>query len=208
MTAHQVATAGQAALLLQPELRPLLQYLMREARSAGEVARELNVPLARASYLLGKLGREGIVLVERTETRAGRPIKRYRMAPTWFIPYEVTAADTLESFWSAQLGPRMNDIAGFAARQLQEHHPVWGFWLSQGEVYSNLEVGTAQGPARDLLAGDEPLMLTIAALRLTEPQARLLKRRLLALLTEASSWETGGATEYTLSLLLVRGSVE
>lgn len=208
MTAHQVATAGQAALLLQPELRPLLQYLMREARSAGEVARELNVPLARASYLLGKLGREGIALVERTEARAGRPIKRYRVASTWFIPYEVTAADTLESFWAAQLGPRMTEIAGFAARQLQEHHPVWGFWLSQGEVYSNLEVGTAQGPARDLLAGDEPLMLTIAALRLTEPQARMLKRRLRTLLTEVASWETTGATEYTLSLLLARGSIE
>lgn len=208
MTAHQVATAGQAALLLQPELRPLLQYLMREARSAGEVARELKVPLARASYLLGKLGREEVAFVERSEARAGRPIKRYRVASTWFIPYEVTAADTLESFWAAQLGPRMTEIAGFAARQLQEHHPVWGFWLSQGEVYSNLEVGTAQGPARDLLAGDEPLMLTIAALRLTEPQARMLKRRLRTLLTEVASWETTGATEYTLSLLLARGSIE
>ena len=208
MTAHQVATAGQAALLLRPELRPLLQYLMQEARSAGEVARELGVPLARASYLLAKLQREEIARVERTEARAGRPIKRYRVADTWFVPYEVTAAETLESFWAAQLTPRMNGVAGFATRQLQEHHPVWGFWISQGEVYSNLEVGDRHGPATDLLSGDEPLMLTVAALRLADPQARLLKRRLLALLTEASSWETAGATEYTLSLLFVRGSIE
>lgn len=208
MTVHQVASAGQATLLLQPELRPLLQYLMQEARSAGEVARELGVPLARASYLLGKLQREEIAVVERVEARSGRPVKRYRVFPTWFIPYEVTAAETLESFWAAQLGPRMNEIAGFAARQLQERHPVWGFWLSQGEVYSNLEVGDRRGPARDLLEGDEPLMLTVGAMQLAEPQARMLKRRLLALFTEAASWETGGATEYTLSLILVRGSVE
>ncbi|ULH18135.1 ArsR family transcriptional regulator (plasmid) [Deinococcus sp. KNUC1210] len=208
MTVHQVASAGQATLLLRPELRPLLQYLMQEARSAGEVARELKVPLARASYLLRKLQRGEIAVVERVEARSGRPVKRYRVFPTWFIPYEVTAAETLESFWAAQLVPRMNEVAGFAARQLQEHHPIWGFWLSQGEVYSNLEVGNRRGPARDLLEGDEPLMLTIAALRLAEPQARILKRRLLALLTEASTWDTGSATEYTLSLILVRGSVE
>ncbi len=91
---------------------------------------------------------------------------------------------------------------------MQERHPVWGFWLSQGEVYSNLEVGDRRGPARDLLEGDEPLMLTVGAMQLAEPQARMLKRRLLDLFTEAASWETGGATEYTLSLILVRGSVE
>jgi len=208
MTVHQVASAGQATLLLQPELRPLLQYLMQEARSAGEVARELQVPLARASYLLKKLQREEIAVVERVEARSGRPVKRYRVFPTWFIPYEVTAAETLESFWAGQLVPRMNEVAGFAAHQLQAHHPIWGFWLSQGEVYSNLEVGDRRGPARDLLEGDEPLMLTVAALRLAEPQARILKRRLLALLTEASTWDTGSATEYTLGLILVRGSVE
>lgn len=144
--------------------------------------------------LLQALVYQGIVL--------GNHLRRQ----TWFIPYEVTAAETLESFWAAQLVPRMNEVAGFAARQLQAHHPIWGFWLSQGEVYSNLEVGDRRGPARDLLEGDEPLMLTVAALRLAEPQTRILKRRLLALLTEASTWDTGIATEYTLGLILVRGS--
>jgi hypothetical protein len=205
---HQVATAGQAALLLRPDLRPLLQLLMRRACSAGDVAQELGVPLARASYLLGTLQREGVAFVERTDPRAGRPVKRYRAAPRWFVPYEVTSSETLEGFWLTQLGPRMDALAALAARQLQEDRPVWGFWLSQGEVHSNLEIGDGQGPARDLFASDEPLMLTITALRLPEPQARLLKRRLLAVLKEAASWEAEKAPTYTLSLLLVRGGVE
>lgn len=208
MTAHQVATPPQADLLLVPEFRPLLNFLMQEARSASDVARQLGVPLSRASYLLGKLQRGGVAFVERVEARAGRPVKRYRVLPRWFIPYEVTAAETLEAFSLAQIGPRMERIAAFAAHQLREHQPVWGLWLSQGETHSNLEIGDARGPARALFAGDEPLMLTIANLRLAAPQARELKRRMLALLEDCAAWETPDAPEYTVSLMLVRGSVE
>ncbi|GAA5513947.1 hypothetical protein Dcar01_02696 [Deinococcus carri] len=208
MTAHHVATSQQAALLLHPEFRPLLQYLMQDARSATEVAHRLQLPLPRASYLLLKLQRAGVAVVERVDPRAGRPIQRYRVAPRWFIPYDVTAAETLDAFWWGQIRPRMAQIATLAARQAQDYAPVWGLWLSQGETDSNLEIGDEAGPARDVFAGDEPLMLTIAGLRLNEAQARLLKRQLLNLLEEAARWETPNAPEYTLSLLLVRGGVE
>lgn len=208
MTAHQVASSRQAALLLVPDHRPLLNFLMQEARSASEVAHHLDVPLARASYLLGKLQRGGVAFVERVEARAGRPVKRYRVPPRWFIPFEVTAAENLETFSLGQIGPRMERIAAFAAHQLREHQPVWGVWLSQGEEHSDLEIGDAGGPARALFAGDEPLMLTIATLRLAAPQARELKRRMLALLQECAAWEAPDAPEYALSLMLVRGRVE
>lgn len=208
MSAHQVATPSQAALLLVPDHRPLLNFLMQDARSASEVARHLGVPLARASYLLGKLHRGEVAFVERTEARAGRPVKRYRVLPRWFIPYEVTAADTLEAFSLTQIGPRMERIAAFAAHQMREHQPVWGVWLSQGEEHSDLEIGDARGPAQALFAGDEPLMLTIASLRLAAPQARELKRRMLALLQDCATWEVPDAPQYTVSLMLVRGSVE
>ncbi|MBZ9751370.1 winged helix-turn-helix domain-containing protein [Deinococcus sp. HMF7604] len=208
MPPHHVATAAQAALLIRPDLRPLLQLLMQGARSAAEVARELGMPLARASYLLGQLQRAGVAGIERVDARAGRPIKRYRVAPRWFIPYGVTAAATLDDLWLGQLAPRMAQLATLAARQTQSYAPVWGLWLSQGDTDSNLELGDETGPAHALFAGDEPLMLTIATLRLGDEQARRLKGRMLALLKEAAEWETPGAAPHTLSLLLVRGAVD
>ncbi|WP_240741063.1 ArsR family transcriptional regulator [Deinococcus sp. Arct2-2] len=207
MTPYSVATSPQTRLLFDPEMRPLLQYLMQAPRSAAEVARQLDLPLTRASYLLLKLQQAEVALVERVDRRAGRPIKRYQVLPRWFIPYEVTAAETLDAFWWEQLRPRMAQVAVLAARQVQERAPVWGLWLSQGTADSNLEIGDETGPAQDVFAGDEPLMLTIATVRLDGPQARRLKGRLLALLNEAAQWETPGAPEYTLSLLLVRGAV-
>lgn len=205
---HDVATATQAALLLRPDLRPLLQYLMEDARSATDVAARLGVPLTRAAYLLRTLTRAQVAIVERTEARAGRPVKRYRVASRWFIPYTVTAAETLEAFWLAQSGPRMEKITALAARQVQEDVPVSGLWLSQGEGVSDLEIGNEAGPARDLFGGDEPLMLTIAGVRLDEAQARALKRRLLALFEETARSERMGAPVFTLGLLLVQGGVD
>ena len=203
-----MATPQQAALLLRPDLRPLLNCLMQEARSAADVARHLNLTLGQASYQIGKLHRTGIAVIERVDTRAGRPVKRYRVAGCWFIPYEVTAAETLDGFWLTQIRPRMDLIAGFAAAQLRAHSPSWGLWLSGRSGQSQLEIGTAHGPARHILEGDEPLMLTIAGLRLTEPNARRLKQKLLELLTEVGGLETPAAPIYTLSLMLVRGSAE
>lgn len=171
------------------------------------MARQLNLPLARASYLLSKLQRAGVSFVEQVDGRAGRPIKRYRVSPRWFIPYEVTAAETLDALWWEQLRPRMAHMAALAARQVQGRGPVWGLWLSQGKTDSSLEIGDEAGPAQYVFAGDEPLMLTIAMLRLDESQARHLKRRLLGLLEEAAQWESPHAPEYTLSLMLVRGGV-
>jgi predicted ArsR family transcriptional regulator len=99
---------------------------MQDGRSASEVARHLEIPLSRASYLLGKLHRGEVAVVERIEARAGRPMKRYRVSPRWFIPFEVTAAENLEAFSSAQIGPRMERIAALAAQQMREYQPVWG----------------------------------------------------------------------------------
>ncbi|MFT2720371.1 ArsR family transcriptional regulator [Deinococcus sp. A31D244] len=208
MTTHHVATPRQAALLLRPELRPLLNYLMQDARSAADVARHLNLTLGQASYQVGKLQAVGVAVIERVDARAGRSVKRYRVSDRWFIPYEVTAEETLEGFWLSQIGPRMDRIAGFAAAQLWAHSPSWGLWLSGQGGQSQLEIGDAGGPARNIFEGDEPLMLTIAGLRLTEPNARRLKRLLLELMREGGTLESPDAPQYTLSLMFVRGSAE
>lgn len=209
MTVHRIADGKQAALLLDADLRVLLGLLMRDARSAGEVARHLAVSLPRASYLLGKLLRADVAFVERVEQRAGRPVRRYRVPGRWFIPYQVTSAETLEALLLAQITPRMDRMAVFGAAQLRAQQPNWGLWLSGAEEYGSLEIGDETGPATALFESEAPIMFTIASSRLSRMQAEELKRRMLRLVEECSAW-TGAdeeASEYTFSLMLVKGGV-
>ncbi|GAA5533809.1 winged helix-turn-helix domain-containing protein [Deinococcus aluminii] len=208
MTGHQVANAAQAALLLDVTLRPLLGFLMHAPRSASEVAAHLDVNLQRAHYLLGKLVRAGVAEVVNVQPRAGRAVKWYRVAPRWFIPFEITGAETLEAFLAAQILPRMARFVQLSTNLLREHQPTWGYWLEQGPETSNLRMGDLGGTAEALFVGDEPFLLNIGNNRLSRERAAELKRRLIALLEEFSDLETAGAPEYTIGLMLVRGGVD
>lgn len=208
MAGDGVANAAQAALLLDVTLRPLLGFLMHAPRSAGEVAAHLDMSLQRAHYLLGKLVRAGVAEVASVEARAGRPVRRYRVAPRWFIPYEVTGAETLEAFLAAQILPRMERFVQLSTHLLREHQPTWGYWLEQGPETSNLRMGDLGGTADALFTGDEPFLLNIGNNRLSRARAAELKRRLLAVLEEFSEEETAGAPEYTIGVMLVRGGVD
>lgn len=203
----QTANTEQAALLLDVSLRPLLDFLMDAERSASETAAHLSVSLQRAHYLLGKLERVGIAVIGRTDARAGRAIKRYRMAGRWFIPYEVAGAETLEAFASDQLMPRFETLIGHSVRVLRERSPHWGFWLESNAENVHLLIGDEHGPAHELLFGDEPFFLNIGHLHLSRDRANELKRRLWAVLEDFEAEERPGAPEYTIALMLVRGAV-
>ncbi|GAA4014837.1 hypothetical protein GCM10022631_28370 [Deinococcus rubellus] len=203
----RTANAEQAALLLDVKLRPLLDLLMRAECSASEAAAYLNVSLQRAHYLLGKLVRAQMAVVERQDARAGRAIKRYSMPGRWFIPYEVTGAETLEAFASAQLMPRIETLINHSARVLREHSPHWGFWLESSAENVSLLIGDEHGPAHELVLGDEPFFLNIGHIHLSREKASELKRRLWAVLEGFEAEDTPGAPEYTTALMLVRGAV-
>lgn len=204
----RTANAQQAALLLDVKLHPLLSDLMRGERSASEVAAHLGVSLQRAHYLLGKLVKVGIAEVTCEQRRAGRAVKRYRMAGRWFIPYEVTGAETSEEFASAQLMPRLETLIGYSADVLRERSPHWGFWLEGSVENTSLLIGNEHRPAHELFSGDEPFVLNIGHMHLSRESASELKRRLRAVLKDFETEETPGAPEYTLALMLVRGAVD
>lgn len=208
MEGSQTANAQQAALLLDVKLGPLLNLLTRGERSASEVAAHLGVSVQRAHYLLGKLTGAGIAAVVREDTRAGRAVKRYRMPGRWFIPYEVTGAETLEAFASAQLMPRFETLIGHGVRVMRERSPHWGFWLEGGAENTSLLIGDEGGPAHELFFGDEPFFMNIGHLHLKRERASELKRRLWAVLEEFEVENIPGAPEYTLALMLVRGGVD
>ena len=125
------------------------------------------------------------------------------MAGRWFIPYEVTGADTLEAFVASQIMPRMERFVKLGVRQIGDTYAAWGYWLGGG----SLNMGDPEGKARELFEGDEPFLLNIGALNLRREHASELKRRLLALVEEFAEHHDTQEPAYTLGLLLARGDV-
>ncbi|WP_133161888.1 winged helix-turn-helix domain-containing protein [Deinococcus koreensis] len=202
------ATAAQAALLLDVGLRALLGLLMTAPRTVTEVAAALDISPNRAQYLVGKLHRADIAVITATQPRAGRGMRRYGVTPRWFIPFEVTGAETLDAFLAAQLVPRVTRMMALTAAQMRAHADTWGYWLEQhDETGSNLRLGDERGQASELFGGPSPLMANIGTLTLTARQAQALKARVIALFNEVEPPEVGGEC-YSVAVLLVRGEVE
>ena len=203
----RVADAQQAALLLDFSLRPLIGLLMTAPHSVSNLAAALNLSVQRAHYLIGKLSAAGIAEVDSLQPRAGRAVKRYRVATRWFISFEVTGAETLHDFLAAQILPRMERFVELGLRQVGDAYSHWGFWLEQQGASSDLSMGDPSGAATELFEGDEPFLLHIGTAYLTREQASAFKRRLLELLAEFDVPTPEGTSPYSVGFLLARGEV-
>ncbi|PNY81342.1 ArsR family transcriptional regulator [Deinococcus koreensis] len=203
----RVADARQAALLLDVGLRPLLGLLMKAPRSVSELAAELGVNPNRAQYLVGRLHTAGVARVGSVQPRAGRAVRRYAVHGRWFIPFEVTGAETLEAFLAAQLVPRIEQMVNLTVQVMRGHSDGWGYWLQASEAGGSLRAGNADDTAADLFDGSTPLLANINTLTLAPAQAQQFKARLLELFQEFEAKETPGADPYSLAILLVRGEV-
>jgi len=207
LPAARVADARQAALLLNVELRQVILPMMQRACSASELARELGIGVQRAHYLIGRLQAAGVAELVSVQPRAGRPIRRYRVAPRWFVPFEVTGADTLEAFLASQILPHMQRFVGLSVQQIAAEFSEWGYWLEQEGVSSHLRMGDANGAAMALFEGDEPFLLNIGTVWLSAEHATQLKRRLLSVLSEFWGLHDAAQPAYTIGLQLARGEV-
>jgi predicted transcriptional regulator len=182
LPAARIADARQAELLLDIGLRSLIGLLMRNPHTVTEVSDQLKISVQRAHYLIQKLMRAGVALLDSVQARAGRAIRRYRIAPRWFIPFEVTEADTLQAFLAAQIMPRMEKFIELSLKQIGDTFSRWGYWLEQNGESGSLNIGDPEGRARDLFEGDEPFLLNIGTMWLNAEHASRLKRKLLALM--------------------------
>lgn len=203
----RVADARQAALLLDVSLRPLIGLLMKAPHSASELARSLDLSVQRTHYLIGKLTAAGVADVDSLQPRAGRAMKRYRVAARWFIPFEVTGAETLHAFLAAQIMPRMEAFLALSLQQIGDTYSHWGYWMQHDGGSGSLNLGDPAGTARALFEGDEPFLLNIGTAHLTRLQASVFKRRLIELLAEFDLPPQEDAAPYSVGLLLVRGEI-
>ena len=209
---HRTASAEQAGVLLDVKLRPLLALLMNMPSTAGEVAAHLGLDLGRAHYRLTRLVRAGVAEVTiaevrvaeaKREARPGRALKRYWVAGRWFVPFEVTGADTLEAFVKSQIMPRMERFVELGVRQIGDTYPAWGYWLDS----DSLNMGDPGGRANELFGGGEPFLMNIGSINLRREHASELKRRLLAVMDEFAAHHDVQEPAYTFGLLMARGDV-
>ncbi|WP_189069735.1 winged helix-turn-helix domain-containing protein [Deinococcus radiotolerans] len=181
------------------ELRPLLNLLIQGPKSVTDLAEHLELNVQRAYYLVQKLVKVDVASVI-TERRGGRTVKMYAVPQPWFIPYEVTTAEALESFVGAQVQPRIEErvreILRVYVNQTGDHR---GFWLSA----DGLSLGDDRGTAQDLWEGDQNLLFTIGAIRLTAGQVKELKRSLVSLAHEEHTHPSTPRQTYDFAVLLV-----
>ncbi len=194
-----VATAVQAKLLLAVDLRPLLNLLIRGPNSVTDLAEKLGLNVQRVYYVVQKLLKAGVVTVSR-EQRRGRAVKLYAVPQPWFIPYEVTTAEALDTFVGAQVQPRIEarvrDILRVYVNRTGEHR---GFWFSE----DGLSLGDASGAAQHLWEGEEDLLFTIGSIRLPEGTVKELKRYLIALAQDEDACAGHLKQTYAFAMLVV-----
>lgn len=178
-----------ARALTDLSLLPLLSLFLRGEASASEAAESLGADLDKVYYQVRKLERFGVLMVTRSETRAGRPIKHYRAsADAFFVPFAVLPHETFERALaeSAQASEERR-AAGTARALLDDVDDAerWGFrvYLEPGGAVNAFwgprDVGTDWSVLDDLLAPERPAVYGMnTSLALTHEESKALQREL------------------------------
>ena len=197
-----VTDPDTAAALTNPKtLRQLEPFLNRE-RTVLEAARETGVKPNTMLARVRKFTALGLLIVTREVPRAGRAVKVYRSsAESFFVPYEVTPSETLESamrererYWETLL--RQNVV-----RVRSEDVGSWGTRIYR-DARGRLQVQAAVTPQRNytLLAPERPAALSAwrDAVCLDFDDAKALQGEMFALLKKYQ--QKAGAQRYILHL--------
>ncbi|WP_102128047.1 hypothetical protein [Deinococcus planocerae] len=166
-------TPEQARVLLDLAYAPTLNVLMTREASAGEVARETKSPVKRAHHLLTRLLGAGLIEVTGERKRGGRPVKLYRAARSYEVPFALTDAATLEELVAALHRPFLEAYFRARARPLDgepQDSVFIGLNEDEGLVLS-LRRGAREDPGR-LDFG------SLSAIRLPHDAMRELRRRM------------------------------
>ncbi len=197
-----VTDPAAAAALTNPQtLRQLEPFLNRE-RTVLEAAREGGV---KPNTMLARVRRFtalGLLSVTREVPRAGRAVKVYRSsAESFFVPYEVTPSETLESAMREREGYWEDLLRKNVVRVRSEDIGSWGTRIYR-DARGRLQVQAAVTPERNytLLAPERPAALSAwrDAVYLDFDDAKTLQLELFALLKKYQ--QKAGAQRYILHL--------
>lgn len=205
MPPARTATARQAALLLDPALDPLLSALARAGEGgagAADLARRAGAPLSTTHARLERLRGAGVVEEAGARTRAGRPVRLYRLPLPWHIPFEVTPAATLRELLGGGFERRLRGHLDRLAGRMGVLGERWSLTLDRSEPGELLHIfGHGGSGGRPL--PPEPLLASGADLRLTPARAGELQRRLWEVLEEYSrTQDPGDVPGWSVTVLL------
>lgn len=118
--AHRNVDAALLFELLHPEHWPLLAALAEADRTVTDLCASLNLPMSHVHYRLGRLHRAGVIKVARTQPRAGRPIRHYRLDSThWHASTPDLPADVLLEVIRRHLAAATRQVLDAVTRELQ-----------------------------------------------------------------------------------------
>jgi len=193
-----------ASLLMNPTtLRQLAPFLGRErtvSQAAAEMGQLPNTVLKRVQRFL----RVGLLEVAREAPRRGRAVKCYRtVAELFFVPFEATAAESLEAalaerdaYWERLL--RRNVV-----RARMEALGTWGTRVYR-DARGRLQVQTAVTPEADATTLDAAAPAVLSSWRdsvmLDFEDAKALQRAMYELLLRYE--QKAGAQRYIVRLAL------
>jgi hypothetical protein len=88
----RITNPEAAAVFESPLQGRIVQTLIPDSSTLGELSRAMQTPMNLLHYHISKCIKLGLVEVERVEPRPGRPVKHYRAtAKTFFVPTELLA---------------------------------------------------------------------------------------------------------------------
>lgn len=201
MSDERVATAEQAAILLDNRQAVLLARLTEQPVGAAELARALGRPLSSVHAALQRLLRAGLVEQVALRQRAGPPVRQYQLPVPWTIPFEVTPAATLRELLAKSFEERLNEHLDAIAAFMGRVEGRWGVTVSASDGIWQHTLSPVDQPA-------EPLPVIFAQgiqLRLSEDRAREFGERLRALMDEFAAEPSATGSEWAFTGLLTPG---
>ncbi|ULH14059.1 helix-turn-helix domain-containing protein (plasmid) [Deinococcus sp. KNUC1210] len=201
MSDTRVATAEQAAILLDNRQSVLLGRLAERPVGASELARALDRPLSSVHAALQRLLRAGLVEQVSSRPRAGPPVRQYRLPVPWIIPFEVTPAATLRDLLAKSFEERLNEHLDALAAFMTRVDGRWAVTVSASDGIWQHTIAPINRPA-------EPQPVIFAQgiqLRLSKDRAREFGVRLRALMDEFAAEPSATGREWAFTGLLTPG---
>lgn len=108
---YRIEDPAQAAVFDDPLRARLLLACGRTERSLSELRRETGQPLSKLHYHAGRLIASGLLVVSRTEPRAGRAVRFYRAVAEAFLVSQAAIKSPTSALWSRELRESLADAA-------------------------------------------------------------------------------------------------
>jgi len=194
----RVVTRPDAAALLDDAVRRTYLYpFLDRTCTLSEAARELGLPLNLMHYWVRRMLALDLIEVVEVRARAGRPVRIYRsVAPAFFVPFTVTAAETPESQLVREEVERQRRLSVLLARTQHDAS------ARQGMLLRRKSEGTILATRFPPYVPTVPVFSSWIERPLSFEHARALQAELRALVERYGSLPSGDDATFVLRVAL------